>query len=102
MKTRSITRSEEKEKRPSIISESVTLATDSSRTPLRLSLNYVALAKELEVNIDFDEASAAWRANKKSTGNGCYKYFCEHKNKNNKKCKNNPVLGVNFCYRHNI
>jgi hypothetical protein len=28
-----------------------------------------------EVNIDFDEASAAWKANKKSLGNGCYKYI---------------------------
>ena len=26
------------------------------------------------VNIDFDEASAAWKKNKKSTGNGCYTY----------------------------
>jgi hypothetical protein len=30
---------------------------------------------EYEVNIDFDEASAAWKANKKSLGNGCYKYI---------------------------
>jgi hypothetical protein len=28
-----------------------------------------------EVNIDFDEASTAWKANKISTGNGCYKYI---------------------------
>ena len=27
-----------------------------------------------EVNIDFDEASAAWKQNKRSTGNGCYTY----------------------------
>ena len=26
------------------------------------------------VNIDFDEASAAWKKNKKSIGNGCYTY----------------------------
>lgn len=30
---------------------------------------------QYEVNIDFDEASAAWKANKISTGNGCYKYI---------------------------
>ena len=29
-----------------------------------------------EVNIDFDGASAAWKANKKSIGNGQYKYIC--------------------------
>lgn len=29
-----------------------------------------------EVNIDFDEASAAWMRNKKKMGNGCYQYVC--------------------------
>jgi hypothetical protein len=29
-----------------------------------------------EVSIDFDGASAAWKANKKSIGNGQYKYIC--------------------------
>jgi len=29
-----------------------------------------------EVNIDFDGASADWKANKKSIGNGQYKYIC--------------------------
>jgi hypothetical protein len=57
---------------------------------------------EYEVNIDFDEASAAWKANKKSTGGGCYKYICEHRNKNNKKCRGNPIPGENFCSKHNI
>lgn len=93
MKTRSITRIEEE-------GGTVRLPpADSSQSPPRAPL---ALVKELEVNIDFDEASAAWRANKKSTGNGCYKYVCEHRNKNNNKCRNNPVFGVNFCSRHNI
>jgi len=36
------------------------------------------------VDIDFDEAATAWRANKHSTGNGCFKYvknaFQEPKN----------------------
>jgi hypothetical protein len=57
---------------------------------------------EYEVNIDFDEASTAWKANKKSTGGGCYKYVCNHRNKNNKKCKRNPIPGCNFCSKHNI
>lgn len=30
----------------------------------------------LEVNIDFDEAIREWRSNKKSIGNGQYKYIC--------------------------
>lgn len=57
---------------------------------------------EYEVNIDFDEASAAWKANKKSTGGGCYKYICEHRNKNNQKCRRNPIPGESFCSKHNI
>ena len=30
----------------------------------------------LKVDIDFDEASRLWKSNKKSTGNGWYKYIC--------------------------
>ena len=29
-----------------------------------------------EVNIDFDDASSSWKQNKKSIGNGQYKYIC--------------------------
>ena len=32
--------------------------------------------KILEVNIDFDDAITEWRKNKKSIGNGQYKYGC--------------------------
>ena len=38
-----------------------------------------------EVNIDFDEASKEWRHNKKSIGNGSYKYICTQTVKNKKK-----------------
>ena len=34
------------------------------------------------VEIDFDGASEAWKANKKSIGNGSYKYVCSQKIKN--------------------
>jgi hypothetical protein len=50
-----------------------------------------------EVNIDFDEASKAWKANKKSIGNGQYKYICL---KNNINCKNKCLPGENFCKTH--
>jgi|TARA_B110000879_G_C11171480_1_gene513780 hypothetical protein len=43
----------------------------------------------LDVNIDFDEASHYWNANKKRTGNGCYKYVCGKLLKNGKFCKKN-------------
>ena len=38
----------------------------------------------LDVNIDFDEASHYWNANKKRTGNGTYKYVCGKTLKNGK------------------
>jgi len=40
----------------------------------RSQTKYEALTK-YEVNIDFDGASKAWKANKKSIGNGQYKYI---------------------------
>jgi hypothetical protein len=58
--------------------------------------------EELPVIIDFDDASACWKANKKSIGGGSYRYVCQHRNKNNKKCKKNPIPGCEFCSRHNI
>jgi len=42
-----------------------------------------------EVNIDFDEASRYWNANKKKIGNGCYIYVCGE-----------PLKNGNFCKRH--
>ena len=39
-----------------------------------------------EVVIDFDGASAAWRANKKSAGNGCYKSVCDSISKSGINC----------------
>ena len=32
-----------------------------------------------KVDIDFDEASRAWRANKKAIKNGCFIYLCRQK-----------------------
>jgi hypothetical protein len=53
-----------------------------------------------EVNIDFDEASEAWRANKKSIGNGMYKYLCVKRCKNNNYCVNKCLPGENYCKTH--
>lgn len=36
--------------------------------------------------IDFDEASAAWRANKKPIGGGWFAYKCEYIHSNGKQC----------------
>jgi hypothetical protein len=53
-----------------------------------------------EVNIDFDEASAAWKSNKRPTGNGCYKYVCCHVTKTGRKCSKEPIHFSDFCKTH--
>ncbi len=52
------------------------------------------------VDIDFDGASKAWKYNKKSTGNGCYRYLCENLNKNNKFCQTTCLSGERYCKKH--
>ena len=56
-------------------------------------------SSEDEVYIDFDEASAAWKANKKSIGNGSYKYIC-CADKNGKKCGIKCIMGEIYCRTH--
>jgi hypothetical protein len=53
-----------------------------------------------EVNIDFDDASEAWKSNKLSIGNGSYKYVCCNKGKNNKTCIAKCLPGENYCRTH--
>lgn len=53
-----------------------------------------------EVNIDFDEASEAWKANKKSIGNGSYKYICLQKTKQGKSCKREACPQCDYCKIH--
>jgi hypothetical protein len=53
-----------------------------------------------EVNIDFDEASKAWKENKCSIGNGSYKYICCLLNKNGKKCGIKCMNGEIYCKMH--
>jgi hypothetical protein len=52
------------------------------------------IAPLYEVDIDFDDASACWRANKKKLKNCCYAYICGSIMKNGKTCMN-----IN-CRRH--
>jgi hypothetical protein len=53
-----------------------------------------------EVNIDFDEASTAWRANKKSIGNGTFKYICCGLTKTGNKCNRQPLENSEYCKIH--
>ena len=51
------------------------------------------------VDIDFDEASRAWHANKKSIGNGHYKYICTIE-KNGIKCGKCCYKELTNCWVH--
>jgi hypothetical protein len=53
-----------------------------------------------EVNINFDEASEAWRANKKYIGNGHYKYICCQKTKAGNQCKRESLKFCDYCKMH--
>jgi len=57
---------------------------------------------EYEVNIDFDEANAAWNANKKKLPNGCYQYVCGEISIMGKKCMQKVCEkgGFEKCSRH--
>jgi hypothetical protein len=52
-----------------------------------------ALLSKYEFIFDFDQASLAWKSNKKSNGNGTYIYVC-------KNCKRESIIGKEFCKIH--
>jgi len=56
--------------------------------------------KEYSVDINFDEASKEWKANKKYMGNGTYKYVCCAKTLSGSPCKRESVLFYNYCKTH--
>jgi hypothetical protein len=55
---------------------------------------------KVESKVDFDEASTAWKLNKKSIGNGCYKYVCVKVKKNGHQCKNYSLKNCEHCKFH--
>ena len=55
---------------------------------------------EYNVDINFDEASIAWRANKVAKKDGGFAYICEGKTKLGKKCVRKPLAGCNYCKLH--
>ena len=52
------------------------------------------------VEINFDEAIDAWRSNKKSIGNGHYKYICSQKTKTGNQCKRESLKFCDHCKMH--
>ncbi len=56
---------------------------------------------ELVIDIDFDNASKMWRANKTSVGNGSFKYVCGALRKDGGKCLNKPCKDKQqYCHLH--
>jgi hypothetical protein len=55
---------------------------------------------ELPVDIDFDDASNAWLANKKKLNNGCYQYVCGMPTTNGEFCKRKQHKNSIHCYLH--
>jgi len=55
---------------------------------------------ELEVNIDFDDSIREWRSNKKSLGNGQYKYICAEYSKKGNKCMRERINDCEYCSLH--
>jgi hypothetical protein len=54
-----------------------------------------------KVEIDFDEASEAWKANKISIGNGSYRYLCAQRGKStNNLCIKKCLPGEDYCAVH--
>ena len=54
---------------------------------------------ELKIDINFDEASSLWKANKKPIGNGMYRYICGRMSQKGKICQKVPMRSCNFCKR---
>ena len=59
-----------------------------------------ALIQTYKVDIDFDEASKAWKQNKKYVGNGTYKYICPCFTKKGDKCERIIWKDGDTCYIH--
>jgi hypothetical protein len=65
-----------------------------------VTIKYTNIVPLYEVNIDFNEASEAWKANKKYIGNGFYKYVCCGITKTGNKCNRKSLDSVDFCKIH--
>jgi len=68
-----------------------------SQTNTINALNSSAL---YSVEIDFNEASKAWKQNKVSIGNGSYKYLCQKRSIKNNVCLKKRLPGEDYCRLH--
>lgn len=68
-----------------------------TRSQTKALLNKV---NNLEFIFDFDESSRAWKANKRSIGNGSYVYVCQKPTITGKTCNKKCLAGIDFCSIH--
>jgi len=77
-----------------------------TRTEITPDLSQISELEKMkpiyEVNIDFDDASAAWYQNKKRMPNAMCKYICVGKTKNGNACCKTPLAHLNYCSTHVI
>jgi hypothetical protein len=52
------------------------------------------------VEIDFNDASKCWMANKKHMKDGNYKYICCEKTQSGNQCKRESLAGCDYCKIH--
>lgn len=88
MKTRSQLKEEQTQNKP--LQPSIEIETKREMENITLYI----------VDIDFDEASIMWKANKKRIGNGSYKYICSQITKSGNKCKRESLQGCHYCRIH--
>lgn len=67
------------------------------KTRSQTKYNNLALYED---NIDFDDASEAWKQNKMSIGNGSYIYLCKKMGIRNNKCIKKCLQGEEYCCVH--
>jgi hypothetical protein len=113
MKTRSQTRNEKLVAKPVVVK----VKTPIEKMKTRYQTRNAALAQPIpeikpeskvlqnffvpsEPMIDFDDASACWRANKKHLGNGMFKYVCPYMKDDNQRCGRNVKNGNMTCHYH--
>jgi len=70
-----------------------------TRSQTRMN-NNIIIDNNIFKEIDFDEASREWRANKKQLPNGCYRYICGKMSITGNKCLRKPFLNNETCAMH--
>lgn len=99
------TRSKTKQVEETLILASISTpnTTMQTRSKTRQIESQLSPTMQYEVSIDFDDASRAWRANKRQTSNGTFVYVCEYVlpyGKKGYKCNKRCMVGTNVCYVH--